>query len=71
LVAVDEQSRHGVLHAEMRKNAAQRPVIRRAAFQKPQQGLILMMLQRNFDRAAGFCQRVVSARFRTMPNRSQ
>src|SRR6266576_2897445 len=45
-------------------------VIRRAAFQKPGPATILMITQRNFDRAAGFCQPLLSDRFRPAPIRS-
>src|SRR5258708_39415301 len=45
-------------------------VIRRAAFQKPGPAPILMIAQRNFDRVAGFCQPLLSDRFRPAPIRS-
>ena len=43
-------------------------VIRRAAFQKPGSAPILMIKQWNFDWAAGFCEPLLSATFRTHPS---
>src|SRR5258708_12036911 len=45
-------------------------VVRRAAFQKPGPAPILVITQRNFDRATGFCQSVLSDRFQPAAIRS-
>ena len=45
-------------------------LIRRAAFQKLCPTPILMKTQWNFDRGAGFCPSLLSARFRIAPIRS-
>jgi len=68
--AGDGKSEKAAVGSALTSNSRKFGVIRRAAFQKSRPAPILMITQRNFDGAAGFCRPLLSDRFLKAPIRS-